>query len=122
MGAAVGAIFPADRAASPGAAIFRVAVRSGAVTLFGAVEASVYKYPAIRPDTIAMPFGQGHTAYGQFAEGRGVNPNDLMGATFNEAGDLTFAGIKVKIEKTGKKSVLSRMEGKIGVYGFTKEK
>jgi hypothetical protein len=82
----------------------------------------VYKYPAIRPDTIAMPFGQGHTAYGQFAEGRGVNPNDLMGATFNEAGDLTFAGIKVKVEKTGKKSVLSRMEGKIGVYGFIKEK
>ncbi len=88
----------------------------------GVVEASVYKYPAIRPDTIAMPFGQGHTAYGQFAEGRGVNPNDLMSATFNEAGDLTFAGIKVKIEKTGKKSVLTRMEGKIGVYGFTKEK
>jgi anaerobic selenocysteine-containing dehydrogenase len=88
----------------------------------GVVEASVYKFPAIRPDTIAMPFGQGHTAYGRYAEGRGVNPNDLMGANFNEAGDLTFAGIKVKIEKTGKKSVLTRMEGKIGVYGFTKEK
>jgi len=88
----------------------------------GAVEASVYKYPAIRPDTIAMPFGQGHTAYGRYAEGRGVNPNDLMSAKFNEAGDLTFAGMKVKIEKTGKKSVLSRLEGKLGVYGFTEEK
>ncbi|MGB8981118.1 MAG: molybdopterin-dependent oxidoreductase, partial [Anaerolineales bacterium] len=30
----------------------------------GEVEAPVYLYPAIRPDTIAMPFGQGHTAYG----------------------------------------------------------
>ena len=30
----------------------------------GMVEASVYLYPAIRPDTIAIPFGQGHTAYG----------------------------------------------------------
>jgi len=88
----------------------------------GAVEASVYKYPAIRPDTIAMPFGQGHTAYGRYAEGRGVNPNDLMSAKFNEAGDLTFSGMKVKIEKTGKKSVLSRLEGKLGVYGFTEEK
>jgi hypothetical protein len=27
----------------------------------GEVEAPVYLYPAIRPDTIAMPFGQGHT-------------------------------------------------------------
>ena len=52
----------------------------------GTVEASVYKYPAIRPDTIAMPFGQGHTAYGRYAQGRGVNPLDTLGAHFNEAG------------------------------------
>jgi anaerobic selenocysteine-containing dehydrogenase len=88
----------------------------------GSIEASVYKYPAIRPDTIAMPFGQGHTAYGSYAQGRGVNPADVLSANFNEAGDLAFAGMKVKIEKTGKKRELSRMEGKLGVYGFTKEK
>jgi anaerobic selenocysteine-containing dehydrogenase len=88
----------------------------------GAVEAPVYKYPGIRPDTIAMPFGQGHTAYGVYAQGRGVNPADLLGVHFNEAGDLAFAGMKVKIEKTGKKRELSRMEGKLGVYGFTEEK
>ncbi len=84
----------------------------------GALEASVYKYPAIRPDTVAIPFGQGHAAYGQFAAGRGVNPADLLGARFNEAGDLTFAGVKVKVEKTGKKRALSRLEGVLGVYGF----
>ncbi len=84
----------------------------------GAVEAPVYKYPAIRPDTIAMPFGQGHTAYGQFAQGRGVNPADLLGAAVNGAGDLTFAGLKVRVEKTGKKRQLSRLEGILGVYGF----
>jgi len=88
----------------------------------GTVEASVYKYPAIRPDTIAMPFGQGHTAYGSYAQGRGVNPADILGADFNEAGDLAFMGMKVKVEKTGKKRELSRMEGKLGVYGFTAEK
>ena len=85
---------------------------------FGVVEASVYKYPAIRPDTIAMPFGQGHTAYGQFAQGRGVNPGDLLSQKFNEAGDLAFAGMKVSIEKTGRKRALSRMESVLGVYGF----
>ncbi|HEX9331080.1 MAG TPA: molybdopterin-dependent oxidoreductase [Anaerolineales bacterium] len=88
----------------------------------GKVEASVYRYPAIRPDTIAMPFGQGHTAYGIYAQGRGVNPADLVSPNFNEAGDLAFMGIKVKLEKTGKKHALSRLEGKLGVYGFTKEK
>jgi anaerobic selenocysteine-containing dehydrogenase len=83
----------------------------------GAVEASVYLYPAIRPDVIAMPFGQGHTAYGRYAEGRGVNPLNLVSPKFNQAGDLAFAGVKVKIEKTGKKRVLSRLESRIGVYG-----
>lgn len=87
------------------------------VSAAGEVEASVYLYPAIRPDTIAIPFGQGHSAYGQFAVGRGVNPADLFGPHFNEAGDLAFAGVKVKIEKTGKVQILSRMESKIGVYG-----
>jgi anaerobic selenocysteine-containing dehydrogenase len=88
----------------------------------GGVEASVYRYPAIRPDTIAMPFGQGHTAFGVYAQGRGSNPADVLGANFNEAGDLAFMGMKVKLEKTGEKRVLSRMEGKLGVYGFTEEK
>ena len=84
----------------------------------GEVQAAVYLYPAIRPDVIAMPFGQGHTAYGQFAAGRGVNPADLFSLHFNEAGDLAFAGMKVRVEKTGEKRELSRLEGKLGVYGF----
>ena len=48
---------------------------------------------------------------------RGVNPADLLGQHFNEAGDLAFAGMKVKIEKTGKKQPLSRLESIMGVYG-----
>jgi anaerobic selenocysteine-containing dehydrogenase len=87
----------------------------------GSVEAPVYLYPAIRPDVIAMPFGQGHKAYGQFAAGRGVNPADVLGVHFNEAGDLAFAGMKVEIKKTGKKRELSRLEGKLGVYEFRGE-
>ncbi|MBI2759254.1 MAG: molybdopterin-dependent oxidoreductase [Chloroflexi bacterium] len=88
------------------------------VSDYGEVEVSVYKYPAIRPDTIAMPFGQGHTAYGQFAQGRGANPADLFGPSVNEAGDLAFGSLKVRIEKTSKKRQLSRLEGVLGVYGF----
>jgi menaquinone reductase, molybdopterin-binding-like subunit len=65
-----------------------------------------------------MPFGQGHTAYGRYAEERGVNPADLFGGVTNDAGDLAYAGLKVKIEKTGKKKMLSRLESRIGVYGY----
>ncbi|MBI5964160.1 MAG: molybdopterin-dependent oxidoreductase [Chloroflexi bacterium] len=83
----------------------------------GVLEVPVYRYPAIRPDTIAIPFGQGHTAYSRYAEGRGKNPADLLGQHFNEAGDLAFAGMKVKIEKTGKQQPLSRLESIMGVYG-----
>jgi anaerobic selenocysteine-containing dehydrogenase len=83
----------------------------------GEVEAPVYLYPAIRPDVIAMPFGQGHTAYGRYAQGRGANPADILGLHFNAAGDLAFAGMKVEIKKTGRKQPLSRLESRIGVYG-----
>lgn len=90
------------------------------VSEVGEVQAYVYLYPAIRPDTIAMPFGQGHTAYGRYAENRGVNPADLIAGNFNEAGDLAFAGMKVKVEKVSNAVSgvgLSRMESRIGVYG-----
>lgn len=105
----------------------------------GELEVAVYLYPAIHPGVIAMPFGQGHTAYGRFATAklyaerviglvprpgyvgdafpRGANPADVLGAHFNEAGDLAFAGMKVRIEKTGRQQILSRLESRIGVYG-----
>jgi len=83
----------------------------------GEIEAAVYQYPAIRPDAIAVPFGQGHTAYGRYAQGRGANPFDLLGLKFNGAGDLVFAGMKVRIEKTGERRELARFESKMGVYG-----
>ena len=83
----------------------------------GEIEAVVYRYPAIRPDTIAIPFGQGHTAYGRYAQERGVNPIHLLGLKLNGAGDLAFGATRVKIEKTGRKQPLSRLESRIGVYG-----
>ncbi len=83
----------------------------------GVVEAVVYKYPAIRPDTIAIPFGQGHTALGRFAENRGANPAQLLGIRLNEAGDLAFGAIKVNITKKGLQRPLARFESRVGVYG-----
>lgn len=83
----------------------------------GEIEAVVYEYPAIRPDTIAMPFGQGHTALGRWAAGRGSNPALLLDTAQNEAGDLAYAATRVKVTATGQRRPLSRLESKAGVYG-----
>ena len=77
----------------------------------------VYHFPAIRPDTVAIPFGQGHTALGRWAEGRGANPANLLAAALNEAGDLAFGDTLVTITPTGKRRPLSRTESREGVYG-----
>jgi anaerobic selenocysteine-containing dehydrogenase len=87
------------------------------ISPFGELEAVVYRYPAIRPDTIAIPFGQGHTAYGRYAQGRGANPAQVLGLKMNGASSLACGAIRVKIEKTGKHQPLSRLESRIGVYG-----
>jgi anaerobic selenocysteine-containing dehydrogenase len=83
----------------------------------GSIEAVVYRYPAIRLDTIAIPFGQGHSAYGRYAEGRGVNPHDLLSLLVNGADNLAYGATKVLIEKTGRKRQISRLESRLGVYG-----
>lgn len=84
---------------------------------YGSLDVPVYRYPAIRPDVIAIVFGQGHTAYGRYAQGRGVNPNQILAPLTNAAGDLAFAATRVRLEKTGRKQTISRLESRIGVYG-----
>ncbi len=83
----------------------------------GEIEAAVYRYPAVRPDTIAIPFGQGHDALGRYAEKRGANPARLLELKLNEAGDLAFGDVQVTITKTGQTRHLARLESRRGVYG-----
>ena len=83
----------------------------------GEIEAVIYRYPAIRPDTVAIPFGQGHTAYGRYAQGRGVNPGDILSLILNGADDLAYCATKVGLQKTGRKQQISRLESRLGVYG-----
>ncbi len=86
-------------------------------TPYGFVDAVVYRYPAIRPDTLGLPFGQGHTALGRWAEGRGFNPAHLLPTATNEAGDLAFGDVVASISLTGQRRPLGRIESKAGVYG-----
>jgi hypothetical protein len=83
----------------------------------GEIEVSVYLYPGIHPGTLAIPFGQGHTAYGRYAQGRGANPGRLLSLVYNGADDLAYGSTRVRLEKTGRKQILSRLESRMGVYG-----
>jgi anaerobic selenocysteine-containing dehydrogenase len=82
----------------------------------GELEAPVYVYPAIRPDTVAIPLGQGHTDYGRYARGRGSNPMQLVGTQTDATGSsLAWSALRVKVRPTGEKVALALFENKEGV-------
>jgi anaerobic selenocysteine-containing dehydrogenase len=81
---------------------------------YGEIEAPVYVFPAIRPDTVAIPLGQGHSDYGRYARERGSNALALVGAqTGGTDNNLLWSNVRVKIEKTGSKRALARLESSI---------
>jgi anaerobic selenocysteine-containing dehydrogenase len=81
----------------------------------GTLEAPVYLYPAIRPDTVAVPTGQGHTDLGRYAQGRGNNPMDLVGGEARPGGGLAWSNLRVRIEPTGRSAAMARFENRVGV-------
>lgn len=78
----------------------------------GAVEALVYVNPALPPSIVAMPFGQGHTGSGQYAQGRGSNPFSVLASIEDEeTGALAWAATKVRLVKTGRWEPIPKFEG-----------
>jgi len=77
----------------------------------GSVEVPAYVYPGLRADVVAMPLGQGHTAYGRYAEGRGANPYALL-----DAAPTAFGGVNhyaaVTLRPTGRHERLAKTEGR----------
>jgi molybdopterin-containing oxidoreductase family iron-sulfur binding subunit len=64
----------------------------------GSIEVPVYLYGGVRRDVLAVPLGLGHTEFGSYATGRGVNPLDLLpwdtGAAF-----LPYGSTRVQVTK-----------------------
>jgi anaerobic selenocysteine-containing dehydrogenase len=80
----------------------------------GEALALVETYPGIRPDTLAIPTGQGHTDSGRFARERGSNPAVLIGAGPDASGDtLVWSNLRVNITKTGQNQPLALFEHKL---------
>lgn len=81
------------------------------VSAYGEVVVPVVLYPAIRPDVVAMPTGQGHRDSGRFAADRGANVVDLIAAPKNPfTTHLPWASTRVRIEPTGDTGELARLE------------
>jgi anaerobic selenocysteine-containing dehydrogenase len=62
--------------------------------------------PAIRPEVVAMPYGQGHDRYGRYANGTGANTYALRHPILDPR--LKHRVIPVKVTKTGRKGELIR--------------
>jgi anaerobic selenocysteine-containing dehydrogenase len=81
-----------------------------------AIEALVYIYPAIRPDTVSIPLGQGHSGGSRYARNRGSNPMRLVGGQTDTSGTyLAWATSRVSIKPTGRHVNLATFESTLGV-------
>lgn len=70
----------------------------------GSLTVPVYVYRGVHPEAVAIPVGQGHEEYGQWATGRGVNPIKLFGNhTDSKTGELATLGTRVKLVKANVK-------------------
>jgi molybdopterin-containing oxidoreductase family iron-sulfur binding subunit len=83
-----------------------VLVKSG----FGAVTAPVWITPSVRPGVLALPTGQGHKAYGRYAQDRSFNAFDLLSSAPNRYGGRTHA-VTVTVSKTTDHRRLATVEG-----------
>lgn len=83
-----------------------VSSASGSVT----VQAVLLK--GVHPDVVAVPMGQGHEGYGRYADGLGVNPLKILGATLEKkTGELAMYETAVKVSKTGDSELVVRLGG-----------
>jgi len=67
---------------------------------FGRVQFPAWITKSVRPDVLAVPTGQGHTAYGRYAKDRSANAFELLGAQANAYGGRTFL-VSATATKTG---------------------
>ncbi len=79
---------------------------------WGNIEAPVYETEGVRAGVLVMEIGQGHEAYGRYAEGIGLNPHALLSPdTEPDSGAPHFTVNGVTIKKTGHTMKLARTDG-----------
>jgi anaerobic selenocysteine-containing dehydrogenase len=84
----------------------------------GTIETRAFIFKGIHIDAVAVPLGQGHTEYGRFAKGRGVNPLKILSpAREGKTGELAMYSTRVKVTKTGRNQTLEKLGGSDTQHG-----
>jgi len=91
------------------------------VSTEGSIEAVVYPHPAVPPDMVGIPVGQGHLPGVEYAtrdgETRGANVLKLLSPlTDSETGALAWAATRVRITPTGRNIKVSKFEGIVTAF------
>jgi anaerobic selenocysteine-containing dehydrogenase/Fe-S-cluster-containing dehydrogenase component len=82
------------------------------VTKWGRLEAPVFRTSGVKPGVMVMAIGQGHTAYGRYAEKKGANPIRLLPADFApESGGFCSLITPISIAATGRTVQLAHTDG-----------
>ena len=79
--------------------------------------AQIYHHPAVPPNVIGIPVGQGHTASLRYSKGRGEDPIQLLGLPMEEqTQSLAWASTRVRIVPTGENSPIPKFEGIVPAF------
>ena len=79
---------------------------------WGMLEAPVYDTEGVIPGVLTMSIGQGHGAYGRYAEQTGLNPLPLLSPELEpDFGGLRFSVDSVSVQKTGRSMKLAHTDG-----------
>ena len=78
---------------------------------YGEIEAFAYPHPAISPDVLAIPIGQGHESGDRYSSDRGANILSILAPEKDkESGAWAWASTRVFISSTGNNLPLSKFE------------
>ena len=84
----------------------------------GTWQAPAYPYLGIPPDVLAMPLGQGHSAFGQFADSRSDNPAQGISPQIDpSSGGIVWATSGVTVQKAGRSLALANTDGSLYQHG-----
>ncbi len=73
----------------------------------GSLNAKVVVFPGIHEGSVSIPLGQGHTEYGRYAKGVGVNPFKILTPQFDkDTGELATHATKVSVVKVANRGKL----------------
>ncbi len=65
---------------------------------YNRIKAKARVFEGVHPGVVSMATGEGHYAYGKWAKGIGVNPNDIIGVDYDRiSGQTAFFNTRVKV-------------------------